>query len=108
MAGFHVNLKFSFQKYVSSRWTVTTRSAFTFRFAAFLRFPIPATPHARTLCASAGYFARRSGMESQPRGHFQPHLTFEWKCVVNQESQQSMPTHSPEIARAWDDAVLRG
>jgi hypothetical protein len=34
---------------------VTTRSALTFRFASFLRLPIPATPHARTLCA------RRSG-----------------------------------------------
>lgn len=30
---------------------MTTRSALTFRFAAFLRLPIPATPHARTLVA---------------------------------------------------------
>ena len=30
---------------------MTTRSALTFRFAAFLRFPTPATPHARTLAA---------------------------------------------------------
>jgi hypothetical protein len=37
---------------VNNRWTVTTRSALTFRFASFLRLPTPATPHARTLGAS--------------------------------------------------------
>ncbi|MBT1706520.1 hypothetical protein, partial [Chryseosolibacter indicus] len=62
-----------------------TRSALTFRFATSLRLPIPATPHARTLCTMP---------RGQSRGHrahwhiFLPHIP-----SLHQSKQKSQLTH---------------
>jgi hypothetical protein len=61
MAGFATALTIPFHYIHLSRATSRNWSGLTFRFAAFLSPPIPATAQAQTLAASAGQDQTRIG-----------------------------------------------